>query len=47
MKEIKEMESLKVDTGSEGEILQNDIIDFVILNEREESLFFTRIKCFN
>ena len=26
MKELKEMESLKVDTGDEGKILQKDII---------------------
>lgn len=29
MEELKEMETLKVDTGSEGEILQNDLIDFI------------------
>ncbi|MBR5954668.1 MAG: hypothetical protein IK021_04565 [Methanobrevibacter sp.] len=29
MEELKEMEALKVDTGSEGEILQKDLIDFI------------------
>ena len=29
MEELKEMESLKVDTGSEGELLQKDLIDFI------------------
>lgn len=29
MEELKEMETLKVDTGSEGEILQSDLIDFI------------------
>ena len=29
MEELKEMETLKVDTGSEGEILQKDLIDFI------------------
>ena len=29
MNELKEMESLKVDTGDEGKILQKDLIDFL------------------
>lgn len=29
MNELKEMETLKVDTGSEGKILQKDLIDFI------------------
>ena len=29
MNELKEMESLKVDTGDEGKILQKDLIDFI------------------
>ena len=29
MGELKEMESLKVDTGDEGKILQKDLIDFI------------------
>ena len=29
MRELKEMESLKVDTGDEGKILQNDLIDYI------------------
>ncbi len=29
MNELKEMEALKVDTGSEGKILQKDLIDFI------------------
>ena len=30
MKELKEMESLKVDTGSEGKVLQKDLIDYMV-----------------
>ncbi|WP_407415120.1 hypothetical protein [Methanobrevibacter sp.] len=46
MEELKEMESLKVDTGNEGKILQKDIIDFIEnRNGDKEDLIF-RIELF-
>ena len=46
MKELKEMESLKVDTGSEGEILQNDIIDFITEGNGDKCDLISRIELF-
>ena len=46
MKELKEMESLKVDTGSEGEILQNDIIDFITEGNGDKYDLISRIELF-
>ena len=41
MEELKEMESLKVDTGDEGKILQEDLIDFMVnSNGDKEDLTF-------
>ena len=46
MNELKEMESLKVDTGDEGKILQKDLIDFIEnANGDKEDLKF-RIELF-
>ena len=46
MKELKEMESLKVDTGSEGKILQNDIIDFIENGNGDKEDLIFRIELF-
>lgn len=46
MKELKEMESLKVDTGSEGEILQNDLIDYIENGNGDKNDLIFRIELF-
>lgn len=46
MKELKEMESLKVDTGSEGEILQRDLIDYIENGNGDKNDLIFRIELF-
>ena len=46
MKELKEMESLKVDTGNEGEILQNDLIDYIENGNGDKNDLIFRIELF-
>lgn len=46
MEELKEMESLKVDTGSEGEILQNDLIDYIVNGNGDRQDLIFRIELF-
>ena len=46
MEELKEMESLKVDTGNEGEILQNDLIDFIVNGNGDKEDLIFRIELF-
>ena len=46
MKELKEMESLKVDTGSEVEILQNDLIDYIENGNGDKNDLIFRIELF-
>ena len=46
MKELKEMESLKVDTGNEGEILQNDLIDYIETGNGDKNDLIFRIELF-
>ena len=46
MKELKEMESLKVDTGDEGKILQKDIICYFTGNEGNEDELSSRIELY-
>ena len=46
MEELKEMESLKVDTGNEGEILQNDLIDFIVKGNGDKEDLIFRIELF-
>lgn len=46
MKELKEMESLKVDTGNEGEILQNDLIDYIENGNGDKQDLIFRIELF-
>lgn len=46
MKELKEMESLKVDTGDEGKILQNDLIDYIVNGKGDKEDLIFRIELF-
>ncbi len=46
MEELKEMESLKVDTGDEGKILQNDLIDFIVNGNGDKEDLIFRIELF-
>lgn len=46
MEELKEMESLKVDTGDEGKILQNDLIDFIVNSNGDKEDLIFRIELF-
>lgn len=46
MEELKEMESLKVDTGNEGEILQNDLIDYIENGNGDKQDLIFRIDLF-
>ncbi|WP_296888194.1 hypothetical protein [uncultured Methanobrevibacter sp.] len=46
MEELKEMESLKVDTGNEGEILQNDLIDYIENGNGDKQDLIFRIELF-
>lgn len=46
MEELKEMESLKVDTGDEGKILQNDLIDFMVNGNGDKEDLIFRIEMF-
>lgn len=46
MDELKEMESLKVDTGDEGEILQNDLIDYIVNGNGDSEDLIFRIELF-
>lgn len=46
MKELKEMEALKVDTGSEGKILQNDLIDYIENGNGDKEDLIFRIELF-
>lgn len=46
MEELKEMESLKVDTGDEGKILQNDLIDFITNGNGDKEDLIFRIELF-
>lgn len=46
MKELKEMESLKVDTGNEGEILQRDLIDYIENGNGDKNDLIFRIELF-
>ena len=46
MKDLKEMESLKVDTGNEGEILQNDLIDYIENGNGDKQDLIFRIELF-
>ena len=46
MEELKEMESLKVDTGDEGKILQKDLIDFIVNGNGDKDDLIFRIELF-
>lgn len=46
MRELKEMESLKVDTGDEGKILQNDLIDYIENGAGDEYDLISRIEMY-
>lgn len=46
MEELKEMEALKVDTGDEGEILQRDLIDFIVNGKGDRDDLIFRIELF-
>ena len=46
MEELKEMESLKVDTGDEGKILQNDLIEFITNGNGDKDDLVFRIELF-
>ena len=46
MKELKEMESLKVDTGDEGKILQSDLIDYIVNGNGDKEDLIFRIELF-
>ena len=46
MEELKEIESLKVDTGDEGKILQNDLIDFIVNGNGDKEDLIFRIELF-
>lgn len=47
MKELKEMESLKVDTGSEGKVLQKDLIDYMVNGNGDKEDLIFRIELFS
>lgn len=46
MEELKEMESLKVDTGSEGKVLQKDLIDYMVNGNGDKEDLIFRIELF-
>ena len=46
MKELKEMESLKVDTGSEGKVVQKDLIDYMVNGNGDKEDLIFRIELF-
>ncbi|MBQ9025617.1 MAG: hypothetical protein IJ104_04465 [Methanobrevibacter sp.] len=46
MKDLQEMESLKVDTGDEGKILQDDLIDFIENGNGDKSDLIFRIELY-
>lgn len=46
MEELAEMEALKVDTGDEGEILQKDLIDFIVNGNGDKNDLIFRIELF-
>ena len=46
MKELKEMESLKVDTGSERKVLQKDLIDYMVNGNGDKEDLIFRIELF-
>ena len=46
MRELKEMESLKVDTGDEGKSLQNDLIDYIENGAGDEYDLVSRIEMY-
>ncbi|WP_407380426.1 hypothetical protein [Methanobrevibacter sp.] len=46
MEDLKEMESLKVDTGDEGMILQDDLIDFIENRNGDRSDLIFRIELY-
>ena len=46
MNELKEMESLKVDTGSEGKVLQKDLIDYMVNGNGDKEDLIFRIELF-
>ena len=46
MRELKEMESLKVDTGDEGKILQEDLIDYMENSVGDEYDLTSRIEMY-
>jgi hypothetical protein len=46
MEDLKEMESLKVDTGDEGKILQDDLIDYITNGNGDRDDLAFRIELF-
>ncbi len=46
MKDLEEMESLKVDTGDEGKILQENLIDFIENGNGDKSDLIFRIELY-
>ena len=46
MEDLKEMEALKVDTGDEGEILQKDLIEFIVDGNGDRDDLIFRIELF-
>lgn len=46
MEDLKEMESLKVDTGDEGKILQDDLIDYIANGNGDREDLTFRIELF-
>lgn len=44
--ELKEMESLKVDIGNEGSILQNDLIDYIVNSKGNKEDLISRIELY-
>ena len=46
MEELKEMESLKLDTGSEGKVLQKDLIDYMVNGNGDKEDLIFRIELF-
>ena len=46
MEDLKEMESLKVDTGEEGKILQKDLIDYIVNGNGDKEDLTFRIELF-
>ena len=46
MNELKDMESLKVDVGSEGEILQNELADYFINSNGDGDDLIFRIELY-